>query len=142
MPTEVQDPAPCAVEATLWRSCLKGFDYSPDRPQGACEHQRVGYYSCIKDWNIRQKGQYDYSQYNLVKECAGEAEKLHQCMMVSMFEVSGCQQAMAQLKRCAARHDPAIRKALAGDPALDSITNLDDEPQGIKRLWYRAIGKL
>ncbi|RNF12340.1 hypothetical protein TraAM80_00351 [Trypanosoma rangeli] len=139
MPTHVPDPAPCAVEATLWRSCLKEFDYSPDHPEGACQKQRVGYYNCIKGWKERQNEAYDYSRFNLVKECAKEAERLHQCMMVNMFEASRCQEAMTHLKRCAARYDPEVRKALADDPALSA---LDDEPEGIKRLWYRAIGKL
>ncbi|KEG11377.1 hypothetical protein DQ04_02681000 [Trypanosoma grayi] len=141
MPTHVPDPAPCAVEATLWRSCLKEFDYGPDRPKGACEKQRVGYYNCIKGWSQRQKDAYDYAKFNLVDACAQQAEKLHQCMMVSMFEVSSCQEPMAQLKRCAARHDPEVARTLQGDPALNTPEEAN-EPQGIKRLWYRAIGKL
>ncbi|PBJ74841.1 hypothetical protein BCY84_12210 [Trypanosoma cruzi cruzi] len=140
MPMHVPDPAPCAVESTLWRSCLKEFDYGPDRPKGACEKQRAGYYACIRAWRERQNEVYDYNRFNLVKECAKEAEKLHQCMMVNMFEASRCQETMTQLKRCAARHDPEVRRALADDPAL--IILEEEEPQGIKRLWYRAIGKL
>ncbi|EAN89605.1 hypothetical protein TcCL_NonESM05645 [Trypanosoma cruzi] len=141
MPMHVPDPAPCAVESTLWRSCLKEFDYGPDRPKGACEKQRAGYYACIKAWRERQNEVYDYNRFNLVKECAKEAEKLHQCMMVNMFEASRCQETMTQLKRCAARHDPEVRRALADDPTL-IMSEEEEEPQGIKRLWYRAIGKL
>ncbi|CBH13957.1 hypothetical protein, conserved [Trypanosoma brucei gambiense DAL972] len=140
MSVPVVDPAPCAVEATLWRSCLKEFDYGPDRPKGACENQRLGYYSCIKDWTAKQgEGLYDYRKFNLIGACAGEAEKLHQCMMVGMFEISNCKEPMAELKRCGARHDVAVRQALEGDSALQAV---DEEPQGIKRMWYHAIGKL
>nr|CCC92627.1 conserved hypothetical protein [Trypanosoma congolense IL3000] len=135
-----KDGAPCAVEATLWRSCLKDFDYGPDRPKGACDTQRLGYYACIKDWTSRQQQEkYNYTKFNLVDACVEEAEKLHQCMMTGMFEISNCKEAMAQLKRCGARHDVAVKRALEGDPALDTA---EEEPEGIKRLWYRAIGRL
>lgn len=139
----VEDPAPCAVEATLWRECLKEFDYGPDRPKGACESQRDRYYSCIKSWTTRTQGSsYSYKKYEMTKECSHEAEKLHQCMMINMFEVSRCQQDMALLKRCAAKHDPEVRRSLQGDPAVAELESSVDNATGLRWVWYKMIGKL
>ncbi|KAG8343460.1 hypothetical protein ERJ75_000244200 [Trypanosoma vivax] len=141
MAAHASDPAPCALEAALWRSCLKEFQYGPDRPKGACEKERVGYYSCIKEWSVLESPTQPYNsrKFNLVPECAREAEQLHHCMMTGMFEVGNCAEAMARLKRCGARHDTAIKHALEADPSAQLVEN---DPQGLQRLWYRAIGKL
>lgn len=138
-----QDPAPCAIPSRLWRECLKEYDYGPDRPKGACESQRTRFYDCVKDWTARtQSKQYSYTQFELPKACGHEAEKLHQCMMMNMFEVSHCQRDMAVLKRCAARADPEVRKYLQGDDAIADLDKDIEEATGLKRLWYKAIGKL
>ncbi|EPY32272.1 hypothetical protein STCU_01937 [Strigomonas culicis] len=143
MPTIVEDPAPCAVEAALWRVCLKEYDYGPDRPKGACELQRGKYYGCLKEWTNRtQEKQYSYKNFEMTSQCAHEAEKLHQCMMMNMFEVSHCQKDMTVLKRCAAAHDPEVRRSLADDPAIKDLENSVDNATGVRRLWYKAIGKL
>lgn len=143
MVVHVEDPAPCAVEAKIWRECLKDFDYGPDRPKGACERQRTGYYSCIKEWTSRtQKKEYSYKNFETVKECAHETEKLHHCMMMSMFEVSRCQHEMTLLKRCSAIHDKSVRAALEGDPAIQNLEKDIDSATGLKRVWFKVIGKL
>ncbi|CAG9576578.1 conserved hypothetical protein [Leishmania major strain Friedlin] len=137
------DSAPCAVPSTLWRECLKQYDYGPDRPKGACEAHRTKFYDCVKDWTARtQHKSYSYTQFELPKSCGHEAEKLHQCMMMNMFEVGHCQRDMAVLKRCAARVDPEVRKYLQDDEAIADLENDIDEATGLKRLWYKVIGKL
>ncbi|CAC9497827.1 hypothetical protein conserved [Leishmania donovani] len=138
-----EDSAPCAVPSKLWRECLKQYDYGPDRPKGACEAHRTKFYDCVKDWTARtQHKSYSYTQFELPKSCGHEAEKLHQCMMMNMFEVSHCQRDMAVLKRCAARADPEVRKYLQDDEAIADLENDIEEATGLKRLWYKAIGKL
>lgn len=137
------ESAPCAVHSKLWRECLKEYDYGPDRPKGACESQREKFYGCVKGWTAHtQKTKYSYAQFELPKSCGHEAEKLHQCMMINMFEVSHCQRDMAVLKRCAARNDPEVRRYLEGDEAIAGLENDVEEATGLKRLWYKAIGKL
>lgn len=138
------DTAPlCAVESVLWRECLKNYDYSPDKPQSACETQRGGYYACIKNWReTSEKKPYDPKDFELSPECRHEAEKLHNCMMYSMFEVSKCRKEMALLKRCAARKDPEVRQYLEGDPAIENLESSIDDSTGWTRIWYKAIGKL
>ncbi|KAG5476549.1 hypothetical protein LSCM1_04264 [Leishmania martiniquensis] len=138
-----EDSAPCAIPSKLWRECLKEYDYGPDRPKGACEAQRTKFYACVKEWVARtQNKSYSYKNYELPKSCSHEAEKLHQCMMMNMFEVSHCQRDMAVLKRCAARADPEVRKYLHDDEAIVGLENDIEEAAGLKRLWYKAIGKL
>ncbi|EPY38001.1 hypothetical protein AGDE_05932 [Angomonas deanei] len=136
MPAE---SSPCEIESTLWRECLKQFDYGPDRPKNACEGQRNKYYGCIKTWTKEtQQREYSYKDYELSEECSHEADRLHQCMMINMFEVSRCQNEMTLLKRCGAKHHPEIQKALTGDVALHNLENSVDASTGWRRLWYKA----
>lgn len=157
MSTAVESTQPCAVEAKLWRECLKEFDYSPDRPKGACEGQRVQFYSCIKGWRTRTAAPADaskagtsasstprahYRDFQLAEECAFDGEQLHNCMMVNAFEVSKCQPQMTLLKRCSAKHDTEARRYLSDDPAIAEFEIQVDNATGLRRIWYKAIGKL
>lgn len=137
------EATPCAVESKLWRECLKQYDYGPDRPKGACESHRTQFYACMKTWTMEtQQKPYSYTQFQLPQSCGHEAEKLHECMMMNMFEVSHCQRDMTLLKRCAAQHDPEARKYLEGDPAIANLAKSADNATGWRYLWYRAIGKV
>lgn len=143
MSSAVDDLSPCAVEAKLWRECLKTFDYGPDRKQDACAAQRDGFYTCLKSWTSRtQDRPYDHRQFELSKDCARESEKLHQCMMMNMFDVSQCQREMTWLKKCAAKNDVHVQRSLADDPVLAQLDSDIDNASGVRWLFYKAIGKL
>lgn len=145
MPVVEEQNAPCNVESVLWRECLKTFDYSPERPKSACETQRGQYYKCIKQWKQRTTGTpYDPSTFYLNPKCSNESEKLHQCMMMSMFEVSGCQGPMLALKACGYENDPSIREALSED--ADVLRAVEDRRRkgsrgGLSKLWDKMLGK-
>ena len=145
MPAVEDQDAPCNVEAVLWRECLKTFDYSPERPKSACELQRGNYYKCIKQWKQRTTGApYDPSTFFLHAKCSNESEKLHQCMMMSMFEVSGCTGPMLALKACGYEHDASIREALSED--VDVLRAVEERQKkansgGLRKVWGKILGK-
>lgn len=138
----VQSDAPCGVDASLWRECLKTFDYSPERPQGACEKQRGAYYSCIKDWKLKTTGEkYQAKDFYTHPKCKHEAETFHNCMMMRMFEVSNCKDSMVAFKACGARNDPSIAQALSDDAEVQEYLRQQREHTGLSLWWKKAIGK-
>ena len=142
--------SPCEVEAGTWRECLKVFEYGPDRPKSACNDQRVRYYRCINAWRAKEQGPpilspIAASGFQIPPKCAGKAEKLHHCMMMSMFEAEKCVDASLQLKICVAAVDPFVRSALDDDERVAASLekwNETKEPAGLTRWWYKVIGKL
>lgn len=132
--------APCAVDATLWRECLKTFDYSPERPKGACEKQRGSYYTCMKDWRQKSGTPYDAKDFHTTEKCSREAETFHTCMMSGMFDIANCRMAMLKLKACGYRNDETIRRALADDAEVVAFVEQQDAQQR-RRWWDKLIGK-
>jgi len=101
MASTVASSSPCASEASTWRECLKGFDYSPDRQVGACGPSRDEYYSCIRLFRISQGVNPDVeTAYKLPKECVKPSEELHECMMTNAHMVAKCRSKMDTLTKC------------------------------------------
>jgi hypothetical protein len=133
--------APCSLDATLWRECLKTFDYSPDKPKGACEKQRGSYYSCMKDWRGKSgAAAYSTKDFQTTDQCRKEAETFHTCMMSGMFEIANCKQAMLRFKACGYRNDEQVRKALADDEEVLAFMAQEETKQR-RRWWDKLIGK-
>ncbi|CUG90831.1 Hypothetical protein, putative [Bodo saltans] len=132
--------APCALDASLWRECLKTFDYSPEKPQGACEKQRGSYYACMKDWRGKTGVAYSAKDFQTTDKCSKEAETFHTCMMSGMFEIANCKSAMLRLKACGYRNDESIRKALADDEEVLAYVAQQDLKQR-RHWWDKIIGK-
>lgn len=149
MPILVTDDAPCSLDATLWRECLKTFDYGPDKPQSACEKQRHSYYQCIKQWRSSKAeapgsaaAPYKSSDFYTTPKCARQAEKLHVCMMTGMFEMANCREPMLELKACGYRNDPQVRQALADDDELlQYMSKMQQEDSTVKQWWNKVMGK-
>lgn len=137
--------APCGSEAMVWRECLKGFDYGPDRKKGACDTQRFKYYDCIKRWNEVEGHPYDPKRFQVPDACSAEALDLHDCMKICMFDISRCQQQSLRLKVCSARHDPLVKNALTeNEEVQELLTQQDSAPKAlsaVQRIWSVIIGK-
>lgn len=135
-----EEASVCKVEANVWRECLKRYDYGPERPKGECDKQRDHYYSCLKAWKSSRGEKYNYRDYDTVPQCVRQSQRFHECMMYAMFEVNKCREFMLELKRCAARYDPEIRAILSDDPSVR--VPVVEEVTGVRRLWFKLIGKL
>jgi hypothetical protein len=130
------DQAPCALDASLWRECLKTFDYSPDKPKEACERQRASYYTCMKDWRSKSGTSYSAKDFYTTPKCSKEAETFHSCMMSGMFEIANCRRAMLKLKACGYRNDENVRRALSDDEVLAFVAAEDANK---RRRWFDKL---
>jgi hypothetical protein len=140
-----EQKAPCGVEAMVWRECLKGFDYGPDRKKGACDTQRFKYYDCIKRWNDVEGHPYDPKKFQVPDACSPQALELHDCMKISMFDISRCQPQALRLKTCSARHDPLVMAALVENEEVQEMLKQEKEKakalSTLDRLWSIIVGK-
>lgn len=140
---------PCKAESTMWRECLKIYDYGPEKPEKECEKERGRYYSCVKEWRVKETGQTAPAgkEFMIGRDCSGLAQSLHNCMMINMFETGKCQKEMLELRICTAKHDKSVAATLEEDVKNGWVTlpkkNANPEDStGITRIWYKLIGKI
>ena len=163
---------PCRSETLMWRECLKGFDYGPERPDAECNRERVRYYACMKEWRTTQDPKkaaaVPDTSNNVVKgsihpstapttgaaafhatmpgDCTRFSNALHNCMMISAFEAAKCRDEMLHLRVCASKYDKSVARALEEDVQMGRVVlkfdNDPDDSTGIKRVWNKIIGKI
>ena len=79
-------------------------------------------------------------------DCIVYSNALHNCMMISLFEAAKCRDEMLNLRICASKFDKSIARALEEDVQMGRVSlTFEDDPDeatGIKRMWYKFIGKV
>eukprot|EP00758_Cryptobia_borreli_P006923 Tbor_TRINITY_DN5222_c0_g3::TRINITY_DN5222_c0_g3_i1::g.16361::m.16361 len=143
--------SPCRLESLMWRECLKLYNYGPEKPETACEKERVRYYACQKSWRETLPDAQPVS-FTLPPACHAQSNALHNCMMINMFEVAKCQTEMTALRVCVGSCNPEVEAALMDDIISgkcksgviirDKLISDPDDATGWLRVWYKLIGKV